>query len=244
MSDFKDQIWVVIPTLNEAQTIDSVVRDCLPYGAVVLVIDGGSTDGTPEIARVAGARVEVYLEPGKGRALQRALELVEAPVTVFIDADGSHQASDIPRLAAPVIEGDAEMAVGCRWTGGSDELHGDINKWIRRAGSRVLTTLVNWRWGANLTDIQNGFRALDTRIGQCIGLRQPDFTTEQEMIMKFLAGGFRVTNVPSHEYARQAGEAKLNLRRVWFRFGIVVLKHLFNFERPHLRARKDVGKRA
>ena len=238
MSDFKSQIWVVIPTLNEAATIDAVVRDCLPYGAVVLVVDGGSTDGTAEIARRAGARVEVYRARGKGLALQRALELVEAPVTVFIDADGSHVARDIWRVAAPVIAGEVEMAVGCRWTGGSDELHGDINKWIRRAGSRVLTTLVNLRWGADLTDIQNGFRALDTRIGQRIGLRQPDFTTEQEMIMKFLAGGFRVTNVPSHEYARQAGEAKLDLRRVWFRFGVVVLRHIFNFERPHLRAKK------
>ena len=239
MSDFKDQIWVVIPTLNEAATIDAVVRDCLPYGAVVLVIDGGSTDGTPEIARLAGARVEVFRRRGKGRALQRALELVEAPLTVFIDADGSHQANDIPRLTAPVIAGEADMAVGCRWTGGSDELHGDMNKWLRRAGSRVLTMLVNWRFRARLTDIQNGFRALDTNIGRKIGLRQPDFTTEQEMIMKFLAGGFRVVNVPSHEYARQAGQAKLDLGRVWFRFGIVVLKHLFNFERPHLRAKRN-----
>ena len=53
ISDFKDQIWVVIPTLNEAGTIDTVVRDCLLYGQVVLVIDGGSTDGTAELARVA-----------------------------------------------------------------------------------------------------------------------------------------------------------------------------------------------
>ena len=243
MSDFKNQVWVVIPTLNEAQTIAQVVRDCLPYGAIVLVIDGGSTDGTPAIAREAGARVEVYRVRGKGRALQRALQIVEAPVTVFIDADGSHQASDIPRLAAPVIAGEAAMAVGCRWTGGSDELHGDMNKWLRRAGSRVLTTLVNLRFGAHLTDIQNGFRALDTNIGRKIGLRQPDFTTEQEMIMKFLAGGFRVVNVPSHEYARQAGEAKLDLGRVWFRFGIVVLNHIFNFERPHLRARNHPKRR-
>ena len=219
------------------------MRECLLYGAVVLVIDGDSSDGTPAIARRAGARVEVYRARGKGRALQRALQIVEAPVTVFIDADGSHHASDIPRLAAPVIEGGADMAVGCRWTGGSDELHGDMNKWLRRAGSRVLTTLVNLRWRADLTDIQNGFRALDTKVGRKIGLRQPDFTTEQEMIMKFLAGGFRVINVPSHEYARQAGEAKLDLGRVWFRFGIVVLKHLLNFERPHLRARNHPKRR-
>ena len=235
----KERIWIVIPTLNEAATIDAIVRDCLRYGAVVLVVDGGSTDGTPELARVAGARVETLTERGKGRALRYALELVQAPVTVFIDADGSHVASDIPRLAAPVLEGDAEMAVGCRWTGGSDELHGDLNKWLRRAGSRVLTGLVNLRWRAHLTDIQNGFRALDTRVGRKIGLNQNDFTTEQEMIMKFLAGGFRVVNVPSHEYARQGGEAKLNLRRVWFRFGVVVLAHLFGFDRPRLRAHKN-----
>ena len=234
----RDQVWVVIPTLNEAGTIECVVRDCLPYGEVVLVIDGGSTDGTPDLARAAGARVETLLERGKGRALRYALELVEAPVTVFIDADGSHVARDIPLLVAPVAEGEAEMAVACRWTGGSDELHGDMNKWLRRAGSRVLTTLVNLRFGANLTDIQNGFRALDTRIGRKIGLRQDDFTTEQEMIMKFLAGGFRVVNVPSHEFARQAGEAKLNLGRVWFGFGVVVLRHLFNFDRPRLRAKR------
>lgn len=241
MTDFSyqsEQVWVVIPTLNEAGTIDRVVRDCLPYGAVVLVIDGDSTDGTPAIARAAGARVETLRKRGKGRALRYALELVEAPVTVFIDADGSHVADDIPRLVAPILEGRAEMAVGCRWTGGSDELHGDMNKWLRRAGSRVLTTLVNLRWRADLTDIQNGFRALDTRVGRRIGLNQDDFTTEQEMIMKFLAGGFRVINVPSHEFARQAGEAKLDLGRVWFRFGIVVLRHLFNFDRPRLRARR------
>ena len=237
MTNYKDQIWIVIPTLNEAATIEHVVRDCLPFGAVVLVIDGNSTDGTAAIARAAGARVEVYDRPGKGRALRHALGLVAAPITVFIDADGSHLARDIPKIAAPVGEGAAQMSVGCRWTGGSDELHGDMNKWLRRAGSRVLTTLVNWRWNARLTDIQNGFRALDTNVGRTIGLRADDFTIEQEMIMKFLAGGYKVVNVPSHEFARQGGQAKLDLGRVWFRFGVVVLRHLFNFERPHRRTR-------
>jgi hypothetical protein len=112
-----------------------------------------------------------------------------------------------------------------------------MNKWLRRSGSRVLTTLVNLRWRADLTDIQNGFRAFDTRIGQRIGLRENDFTIEQEMIMKFLAGGFGVTNVPSHEYARQGGQAKLDLAQVWFRFGIVVLRHLLGLERPRLQRR-------
>jgi hypothetical protein len=86
-----------------------------------------------------------------------------------------------------------------------------------------------------LTDIQNGFRAVKTEIGRGIGLEEPGFSIEQEMVMKFLAGRFRVINVPAHEYARQGGDAKLNLGREWFHFGVVVLRHLFGLSRPKLR---------
>ena len=234
-NEARTQICVVIPTLNEVATIGAVVESARPFCAEVLVIDGASNDDTIEAARLAGARVEVFAPRGKGRALRRALRLVRQPITVFIDADGSHDASDIPRLVAPLLDRRADMVVGSRWAGGSDELHGDMNKWLRRNGSLLLTTLVNLRFGADLSDIQNGFRAVDTRIARDIGLREIGFTIEQEMVMKFLAGHFRVINVPSHEYARQGGHAKLDLGRVWFHFGIVVLRHLFNLSRPRIR---------
>lgn len=222
----------MIPTLNEAATIAGVIEGVRPYCAEILVVDGDSSDETIEIARRLGARVEIFKERGKGRALIHALNVVTLPITVFIDADGSHDGSDIPALVAPLIEGKAEMTIGDRWSGGSDELHGDMNKWLRRTGSRVLTTIVNIRFRGHLIDIQNGFRALPTELGRKVGLNSPDFTIEQEMVMKFLAAGHRVINVPAHEYARQGGEAKLNLRRVWFRFGVVVLRHVFGLERP------------
>ena len=239
MNHFNDEarasICVVIPTLNEAATIGAVVNSARAFCAEVLVIDGASDDGTIEAARAAGARVEVFAPRGKGRALRRALQLVRQPITVFIDADGSHDANDIPSLVAPLLEKRADMVVGSRWAGGSDELHGDMNKWLRRNGSLLLTTLVNLRFGADLSDIQNGFRAVDTRLARDIGLREDGFTIEQEMVMKFLAGNFRVCNVPSHEYARRGGRAKLDLGQVWFHFGIVVLRHLFNLSRPRIR---------
>ncbi len=231
-------ICVVIPTLNEATTIGEVVKSARPFCDEVLVIDGASSDGTIEAALAAGARVEVFAPRGKGRALRRALQIVQQPITVFIDADGSHDASDIPQLVAALHNQNATMAIGSRWAGGSDELHGDMNKWLRRNGSLLLTTLVNLRFGADLSDIQNGFRAVDTKVARDIGLQEDGFTIEQEMVMKFLAGNFRVINVPSHEYARQGGRAKLNLGRVWFQFGIVVLRHLFNLSRPRIRQRK------
>lgn len=233
----KSDVWAVIPTLNEAATVRAVVESARLFCAVVLVVDGGSHDSTQDEARTAGARVEVLHARGKGRALRHAARLVEAPFVVFLDADGSHDARDIPALLAPLRAGRVDLVVGSRWTGGSDELHGDMNKWLRRSGSRVLTTLVNLRWGARLSDIQNGFRAARTPLVCGIGLTADDFTIEQEMVMKFLAGGFRVLNVPSHEYARRGGTAKLNLGRVWFHFGIVVLRHLCGLSRPALRHR-------
>lgn len=234
----KDEICVVIPTLDEAATIARVIEGVRPYCAEILVIDGDSSDGTAGIARAAGARVETLPARGKGCALIHALKLVNHPITVFIDADGSHDGADIPALVAPIAAGQADMTIGDRWSGGSDELHGDLNKWLRRSGSRLLTAIVNLRFGGKLIDIQNGFRALHTEIGREIGLESPDFTIEQEMVMLFLAGRFRVLNVPSHEYARQGGQAKLNLRRVWFRFGVVVLRHVFGLARPKRRYRR------
>jgi dolichol-phosphate mannosyltransferase len=235
MSFRADEVCVVIPTLDEAATIADVIAGARPFCAQVLVVDSLSHDGTAEIARQCGAQVLACPARGKGRALLAALREVQLPITVFIDADGSHDPRDIPALVAAIQDGGADMAVASRWEGGSDELHGDMNKWLRRSGSRLLTTIVNFRFGGRLSDIQNGFRALRTEVGRGIGLREPDFTIEQEMVMKFLAGGFRVVNVPSHEYARRGGVAKLDLGRVWFRFGVVVLSHVWSLSRPRLQ---------
>jgi len=230
-----DNICVVIPTLNEAATIEQTIDQVRAHCNAILVIDGGSTDDTVELSQKAGADVKVLLERGKGRALIHVLQYVNHPITIFIDADGSHDGNDIPALVQPIIDGKADMVIGSRWAGGSDELHGDMNKWLRRSGSIVLTTLVNWRFGAHLSDIQNGYRAFRTEIGRNIGLEEIGFTIEQEMVMKFLAGKFRVINVPSHEYARQGGTAKLNLGQVWFKFGTVALRHLLGFAKPKIK---------
>ena len=238
-------VCVVIPTLDEAGTLPAVAAAVRRYCDDILVVDSGSADGTLEWARGAGLPVVTVAERGKGLALRHALTRVGARVTVFIDADGSHDPADIPALAAPILRGEADMVIGSRWTGGSDELHGDMNKWLRRSGSRLLIMLVNIRFGSRLTDIQNGFRAMDTRIGTGIGLQETGFTIEQEMAMKFLAGGYRVLNVASHEYARQGGEAKLDLGRVWFHYGVVVLRHLFGLARPKMFRRDEVpGRKA
>lgn len=224
-------VTVAIPTLNEAATIGDIVRAVLPYCDEALVVDGHSTDETREVAQAAGARVELDPAKGKGAALRYALEIANTDVVVFIDADGSHEESDIPKLVAPLQRGEADMVVGCRMTGGSDELHGDLFKFTRLIGSEIITMMINYRWNVRLTDVQNGFRAIRRDVGLALGLRENRFAIEEEMVMKALQKRCRVVNVSSHEYKRRHGVSRIVLQRDWFSFIWVVIKHVLGIAR-------------
>lgn len=217
---------VVIPTRNEEKTIRKIIQGCRPHCDEILVIDGHSRDATPEIAREEGCRYELDNGRGKGAALRQAFTSVENEIICFIDADGSHDPNDIPKLVNPIKEGVADLVIGSRMRGGSDELHGDLGKFIRMVGSDIITLSINYRYGARLTDSQNGFRAIRTHVGRRIGLTEDIFTIEQEMLAKTLRHGYRVREVPSHEYKRFFGESGIDVRKVWFRYVWCLIKNL------------------
>lgn len=147
----------------------------------VLVTDGSSTDGTAEKAAAAGARVVTDAGKGKGRAIRNAIPHLASEVTVLMDADCSHDPNDIPKLAAPIVEGRADHVSGSRLLGGSSELHGGFDEWTRLAGSSFITACINWRYGIRLSDSQNGFRAIRTDVLKSLKLRSRHTTIEQEM---------------------------------------------------------------
>ncbi len=118
------------------------------------------------------------------------------------------------------------MVIGCRMRGGSDELAGDWSGFIRLTGQNLLLLLVNWRFGTHLTDMQNGFRAFRTEVGRALKLRENITTIEQEMTIKAIKAGFRVINVPSHEYRRQAGHSRIPVLRWSARYVWTVLREL------------------
>lgn len=209
----RDRIGVLIPAKNEAATITDVVRGAQPHAIDVLVVDGGSMDGTPDLARAAGARVVVDGGRGKGRAIRFALPHLRAEVTVLMDADGSHDPEDIPKLVAPILGGRADHVSGSRLLGGSSELHGGFDEWARLAGSSFITACINKRYGVRLSDSQNGFRAVKTELLRGLNLRSRHTTIEQEMIVQTLRGGFRVAEVPTHEHPRRAGTSHISVWR-------------------------------
>lgn len=222
------EITAIVPARNEAATVGAVVAECRRYAGRVIVVAGGSTDGTAEIAAQAGADLVRDQGIGKGVALRLAVAQATTPICVFIDADGSHDPIDIPLLAAPIKAGAAEQVGGSRLLGGSDELHGGGDEFLRLAGSALITYLINCRFGTRLSDSQNGFRAIRTDVFRQLRLRARHTTIEMEMIMATLAAGYRVLEVPTHERPRAAGYSKIALSRpgTWLAYGWTLLAGL------------------
>jgi dolichol-phosphate mannosyltransferase len=220
------RITVVIPTRDEEGMIAEMVESVRPYADEILVVDGHSKDRTREIAAAHQARVILDHGKGKGEALRYALTEATGDIVVFIDADGSHDPKDIPAMVAPIKAGEADMVVGSRGRGGSDELHGTLGQLVRYVGSQIIMLVINYRWGTDLTDSQNGFRAIRREVGNKLGLTSNLTTIEQEMMMRALKLGYRVAEIPSHEYERKWGKSKVVVWKLWFAYGWSVLRNI------------------
>ena len=228
-----DDVTVVIAAHDEEATIVDVVEACRQYARDILVVVGRHThDRTAERATRAGARILVDGGRGKGEAMRVAIGEIRTSLTVFIDADGSHDPSDIPRLLQPLLISEADHVSGSRLTGGSSELHGGFDEFFRLAGSSFITACINWKFGVKLSDSQNGFRAIRTDVLRELGLSSNSTTIEQEMIMRSLGMGYRMREVPSHEHKRKAGTSHINVRRAAAGYVCNLLRHLAFTRRP------------
>lgn len=222
--EWRRRLTVLIPAKNEAATIEEVVRGAGLFAGDVLVMDGSSTDATAERARAAGARVVTEGGRGKGRAIRESITHLRGEVTVFMDADGSHDPEDIPRLVAPILTGAADHVSGSRLLGGSSELHGGFDEWARLAGSSFITACINKRYGVRLSDSQNGFRAIRTAVLRELKLRSRHTTIEQELIVATLRRGYVVGEVPTHEHPRKAGSSHISIWRDGYRYVLSLIE--------------------
>ena len=219
-------VTIVIAAKNEAPTIRDVVSCCHRFAGQVIVVDGHSRDGTAAIARESGAEVLAEEKPGKGHALRTAIPHIRGSITVFIDADGSHAVCDVPRLVEPIRNDEADLVAASRLLGGSSELHGGFDEFLRLAGSSFITACINWRFNVRLSDSQNGFRAIRTAVLRQLGLRDATTTVEQEMIMRALHRGYRIVERPSHESARLFGKSHVNVWRAAPRYAWSLVSHM------------------
>lgn len=223
----REIITVVIPALNEARTIGDIIEQAKPYTSDILVVDGHSPDGTAEIARSLGARVVFDNGKGKGEAIRSVIPHLDREISVFIDADGSHDPNDIPALVRPILGNEADHVSGSRLIGGSSELHGGFDECFRLMGSSLITACINHRFKVRLSESQNGFRAIRTVVLRDLDLKEDITTIEHEMIIKTLKKGYRMGEVPTHEHKRKAGYSKISIRKVAFRYVYSMIRYLY-----------------
>ena len=189
----KPLIVGTIPAYQAAPSVGAVARGALAELAEVLVVDDGSTDGTAEEARAAGARVHSFPENrGKGAALAFAfadLFARGADGVVTLDADGQHLPEEIPKLLAAAAAGN-DLVLGVR-----DHLFSEMSA-LRRASNRLSSRAISFAAGQPLADIQTGFRFYSRRLIEDVGFPEARFEAESAVVVRAARRGFKVVTVP------------------------------------------------
>ncbi len=201
-------VSVVIPTLNEAKNLPHVLPGIPDWVHEIVLVDGGSTDGTIEVAKELRDDIVVIedLTPGKGAALRRGFEVSEGEIIVMMDADGSMNPGEIPAFVSVLIGG-SDYAKGSRFChgGGTSDM-----EWYRKLGNWGLTQAVRLGFGGRYSDLCYGYNAFWASSIERLELDADGFEIETLMNIRALTAGLTVTEVPSFESQRIYGSSHLN----------------------------------
>lgn len=191
----RDDVVAVIPAFRCASSVGVVVEGVRRLVSAVVVVDDGSDDATAEVARAAGAAVEVLdRNRGKGFALRRGIELaltMNPRAVVLLDADGQHDPADLPSLLAAWDRGAGDLIVGTRLAHGREVIP-PARFWTNYIGSRILS----WMSGWELEDSQSGYRLLSADLLRRLPLGSDGYAIETEMLLKAARRGARLAQAP------------------------------------------------
>jgi dolichol-phosphate mannosyltransferase len=225
--DDHDDVCVLIPTYNEAETIGEVVEGFHAAGLEnVLVVDGDSDDGTQSVARERGARVVQQSGSGKGQAIREALGLIEEPYVLMADGDATYRPEDAGRLLEPLLSGEAEHVVGNRFA----EMEPGAMTRLNRIGNRLINGTFRFVHGRDMVDILSGYRAFTRRSVERLSLTSDGFGIETELSVECVKHGVTTEVVPI-AYRRRPAESETNLRP--FRDGAVILFTLYQMTKTN-----------
>jgi glycosyltransferase involved in cell wall biosynthesis len=203
-------VTAVIPTLNEADNLRWLLPRLTSVDEIVIV-DGQSSDGTAEIARLLRPDATIIVEPptGKGTAMRTGMAAATSEVLIMLDADGSMDPAEFDAFLALLCRG-FDFVKGSRYAcgGGSDDLTG-----LRSVGNKWLTRLANGLYRGGWSDLCYGYVGIRRSAVDRLALKSTGFEIETEMCVNAVRAGLKMAEVASHESNRRHGESNLNTFR-------------------------------
>ncbi|MFA5222625.1 MAG: S-layer glycoprotein N-glycosyltransferase AglJ, partial [Methanoregula sp.] len=198
----KDEVCILIPTLNEGLTIGNIIREFKAAGYNhILIIDGKSTDNTVKIARENGATVRTQSGKGKGNAIIESFEVIEQPYILMLDGDGTYSVKDAEKMLTPLFLG-FDQVIGDRLINAEEGSFSRLNLF----GNHMLNLLFKVAHSRDLHDILSGYRAFTRLSIQQMHLKETGFEIETEISVEAVRNGQRIMVVPIR-YSRRPGTA-------------------------------------
>jgi glycosyltransferase involved in cell wall biosynthesis len=224
----------IVPAYNEERNIGRVIDEIKAFDAAfeIVVVSDGSHDRTAEVAREHGAHVvSLPFNLGIGGAVQTGFRYAREngyELVVRCDGDGQHDPSELPKVLAPVLAGDADIAVGSRFAGGE----GYRSSATRRIGIRLLALVVSAIAKQRVTDTTSGFQALNARAIELFADDYPHDYPEVEGMVMTIKHRLRLCEVPVTMREREHGRSSITaLRSIYYMAKVLVALFVGLFRR-------------
>jgi glycosyltransferase involved in cell wall biosynthesis len=207
-----NEIRVIIPAYNEERSIARVIEE-IPVSLVkeIIVVDNGSSDKTPEVARRAGTRVLSEPAKGYGNACLKGMSYIQenadesTGIVVFMDADHSDYPEEMSGMIDLIHEGKADLVIGSRVLGNREKGSMTLQQIF---GNRLAVWLMKWIYGADFTDL-GPFRAIRWESLKKLGMKDKNYGWTVEMQIKAIKKGLKCAEVPAG-YRRRIGISKVS----------------------------------
>ena len=218
-------ISVVIPTKNEVEGIDYVVRETrkvIGNEGEIIIVDEHSTDGTLDEALRADENIKIFQRDGsgKGRGIQKAAQVFTGDIFVILDSDATFDPKDIPNVIKPILLDQADVVLGSRIKG---KMEKEAMNFMHYLGNRFFNLSISLICGVWITDSQTGLRAMRSDVIRSLDLVSEGFDIETELTIKCLKNGYRTVEVPITFRCRKGNsKSKLNA----FSDGLLILRRI------------------
>ncbi|CAD6491009.1 MAG: Glycosyltransferase AglJ [Candidatus Argoarchaeum ethanivorans] len=221
----KDDVCIFIPTLNEAKNIKKLITQFKEQGySNILVVDGHSSDKTPEIAKDAGATLITQQGKGKGQAIKQAFKYIRTPYTIMIDGDATYKPEEVSTLLKPLQEG-IDHVMGNRFANYKEGAFTRLNM----VGNKIMNKMFGFAYGVWFNDILTGYRGFNNKAIKTFELNETGFEIETEMTIETIKKHLTVTEVPITYLRRRGDPTKLHP----FEDGIRIMSTIFKLTKLH-----------